>query len=63
MGKMRNKNKILVGMCEREIKLSRHVHRWKDNFKMDLREIEFGGVDWINLAPNILLPSSSRFFS
>jgi hypothetical protein len=24
--------------------------RWEDNIKMDLREIGFGNVDWINLA-------------
>jgi hypothetical protein len=24
--------------------------RWVDNIKMDLREIEFGDVDWIHLA-------------
>jgi hypothetical protein len=26
------------------------MHRWEDNIKMDLREIGFGDVDWINLA-------------
>jgi hypothetical protein len=25
-------------------------HTWDDNIKMDFREIEWGGVDWINLA-------------
>jgi hypothetical protein len=24
--------------------------RWKDNIKMDLREIGWGGMDWIDLA-------------
>jgi hypothetical protein len=24
--------------------------RWKDDIKMDLREIGWGGVDWIDLA-------------
>jgi hypothetical protein len=24
-------------------------HRWKDNIKMDLQEVEWG-MDWINLA-------------
>jgi hypothetical protein len=24
---------------------------WEDNIKMDLREIGWGGVDWIDLAP------------
>ena len=26
-----------------------HV-RWEDNIKMDLREVECGGMDWIELA-------------
>jgi hypothetical protein len=25
-------------------------HRWQDNIKIDLREIGWGGMDWINLA-------------
>jgi hypothetical protein len=24
--------------------------KWEDNIKIDLREIGFGGVNWINLA-------------
>jgi hypothetical protein len=30
--------------------LGRSRRRWKDDMKMDLREIGWGGVDWINLA-------------
>ena len=26
------------------------MRRWKDNIKMDLQEMECGGVDWIELA-------------
>ena len=25
-------------------------HRWKDNIKMDLQEVGWGGMDWIDLA-------------
>jgi hypothetical protein len=25
-------------------------HRWENNIKMDLREIGWGSMDWINLA-------------
>jgi hypothetical protein len=25
-------------------------HRWVDNVKVDLKEIEWGGMDWIDLA-------------
>jgi hypothetical protein len=31
-------------------RLRRHRRRWEDNIKMDLREIEWSGVDWIDLA-------------
>jgi hypothetical protein len=30
--------------------LGRPRRRWVDNIKMDLREIGWDGVDWINLA-------------
>jgi hypothetical protein len=26
------------------------VRRWEDNIKMDLREVGWGGKDWISLA-------------
>jgi hypothetical protein len=38
-------NRILVGNPE-----GRPRCRWVDNIKMDLREIGWGGVDWIELA-------------
>jgi hypothetical protein len=28
----------------------RPTHRWEDNIKMDLREVGWGSVDWIDLA-------------
>ena len=27
--------------------------RWEGNIKMDLQEVEFGGIDWIDLAQNM----------
>jgi hypothetical protein len=30
--------------------LGRPRRRWVDNIKMDLGEVEWGGVDWIGLA-------------
>jgi hypothetical protein len=30
--------------------LGRPRHRWVDNIKMDLREIGWDGVDWIDMA-------------
>jgi hypothetical protein len=47
---MRNKFKILIGKPEGKKPFGRHGRRWEDNIKMDLREIGFGGVDWINLT-------------
>ena len=30
--------------------LCRPRHRWEDNIKMDLQQVECGGMDWIDLA-------------
>jgi hypothetical protein len=37
---------------EREVKrpLRRPRRRWEDNIRMDVGEIEWGGMDWIDLA-------------
>jgi hypothetical protein len=50
MGEVRGAYTILVGKPEGRRPLGRPRHRWEDNIKMDLREIGFGDVDWINLA-------------
>jgi hypothetical protein len=42
--------KICFYVPEGRIPLGRPRRRWVDNIKMDLREIGFGDVDWINLA-------------
>ena len=39
---------VLVGKLEGT--LERPRHRWEDNIKMDLQEVECGGMDWIKLA-------------
>jgi hypothetical protein len=39
-----------VGKPERKRPLGRPRRRWVDNIEMDLREIEWDGMDWINLA-------------
>jgi hypothetical protein len=41
---------ILVGRPEERRPLGRPRRRWGDNIKMDLREMEFGDVDWIYLV-------------
>jgi hypothetical protein len=48
-GDKRNANMLLVGKPEGK-RLRRSKHRWVDNIKMDLREIEWGDGDWIGLA-------------
>jgi hypothetical protein len=50
MGEKRNACRILVGMPEGKKPLGRPRCRWVDNIKMDLREIEWDGMDWIDLA-------------
>jgi hypothetical protein len=34
----------------RNLTLVRHKCRWEDNIKMDLQEVRWGGVDWMNMA-------------
>jgi hypothetical protein len=50
MGEKRNKYRILVGKLEGKRPLGRPRRRWVDNIKMDLREIGWDGIYWINLA-------------
>jgi hypothetical protein len=49
-GEKRNAYRILVGMPEGKRPLGRQIRRWEDNIRMDLREIGWGGMDWIDLA-------------
>jgi hypothetical protein len=37
--------KILVGKPEGKRPLGRPRHRWEDNIKMDLQDVECGGMD------------------
>jgi hypothetical protein len=50
MGEMRNTCEILVGKPEGERPLLRPRLVWKDNIKMDQREIYLEGVDSVHLA-------------
>jgi hypothetical protein len=49
-GENRNAYRILVGKPEGKRPLGRPRRRWVDNITMDLREIGWDGVDWIDLA-------------
>jgi hypothetical protein len=50
MGERRGAYRILVGKPEGRRPLGRPRRRWENNIKMDLREVRWGGVDWIDLA-------------
>jgi hypothetical protein len=46
----RNAYRTLVGKPEGKRPLGRPRRRWVDNVKIDLREIKWVGMDWIDLA-------------
>jgi hypothetical protein len=52
MGEKRTAYRILVVKPEGKGPLGRLKLKWADNIKIDLREIESGGMDWIGLAQN-----------
>jgi len=50
---MRERNdayKVLVGKPEGKRPLGRPRRSWEDNIKMELQEVGFRGMDWIELA-------------
>jgi hypothetical protein len=50
MGETRNACRILVGKPEGKRPLGRPRSRWVDSIKMDLTEIGWDGMDWLELA-------------
>jgi hypothetical protein len=50
MGGKRKAYRIFVGKPEGKRPLGRPRRRWENNIKVDLREIGWGGTDWIDLA-------------
>jgi hypothetical protein len=50
MGERRGAYRALVGKLEGRRPLGRPRCRWEDNIKMDLREVGYGGADWVDLA-------------
>jgi hypothetical protein len=46
----RNVYRVLMGRPEGKRPLGRPRCRWEDGIRMDLREICWGSVDWIQLA-------------
>jgi hypothetical protein len=42
--------RVVMGKPEGKRPLERPRHRWEDGIRMDLREIGWGSVDWMQLA-------------
>jgi hypothetical protein len=53
MEEKRNACKILAGKPEGKILLGISRYRWEDSIEMDLREIGWGGIHWIDLAEDL----------
>jgi len=49
MGERRDVYRVLVGKPEGKRPVGSPRLRWEDNIKMDLQEVGFGGMDWIEL--------------
>jgi hypothetical protein len=52
MGEERNAHRILMGKPEGKRPPEKPRYRWVNNINIDLREIEWNGMDWIVLAEN-----------
>jgi hypothetical protein len=50
MGERRGAYRVLVGKPEGRRKLQRTRRRWVDNIKIYLRDVGWGGLDWMYLA-------------
>jgi hypothetical protein len=49
-GERRGAYRILVGRPEGRRPIERLRRRWEDNINMDLQEVGWGPMDWIELA-------------
>jgi hypothetical protein len=49
-GEKWNAYRLLVGKAEGMRPLGRQRHRWLDNIRMDLGDIGWGVMDWIDVA-------------
>jgi len=50
MGEMNEAYRVMVGKLEGKRPLRRPSRRWEDNIKMDLQEVGWRGMDWIDLV-------------
>jgi hypothetical protein len=51
-GEKRNACRVFMGKPEGKRPLERSRRRWENNIKINLREREWGGMNWIDLAQN-----------
>ena len=49
-GEMRGIYRVLMGKLEGKRPLGRPRRRWEDNIKMDIKEVGFRFMDWIELC-------------
>jgi hypothetical protein len=52
MGERRVANRVLVGKPKGKMPVGRPRHRWEDSVKIDLQEVGWGSMDWIDLVQN-----------
>jgi hypothetical protein len=50
MGEKMNSYRLLVGNPEGKRPQGKPGHRWEYNIKTDLRDVEWGVMDWIHLT-------------
>jgi hypothetical protein len=46
-------HRLLVGNHEGKTPLGGHRRRWEGNIKMDLQEVEWRGIEWIDMAQDM----------
>jgi hypothetical protein len=52
MGERKGTYRDLVEKPEERVQLGRLRRSWEDNIKIDLREVGWRGIGWIDLAEN-----------
>jgi len=50
MGEGKGVYRVLAGRSEDKRSLRRPRRRWEDNIKMDLRQVEIDGANWVQMA-------------
>jgi len=50
MGERRGGYMVVVGKPDGRRRTVRTRRKWEDNIKIDMQEVEYGCIDWIELA-------------